>query len=655
MMACGIQKLFSVEAEFEDEDFVLAMEDVEKQIPDPIPTSSRCSAALRSPSNTVEALSPVLPIQNYSRLRCLQDCSASESKTNQVASPSVAAFKVQEDQTALSAQSRPSPSTTRFKFVKRNQPMPSTHGDFDNELFLAACMDLEKSATSPGSGPSTSGCERMQDHVVSDAAMAKKMRGTESVMLSNTVGVETSQLKRTLKESSVGVSGHLQPAEASPGLVLRPTAVGSCPSQSNPGMGIISSPGCQLPKSLDQPVAGSYNSCLTLVRSSSPSGIALPRPQLSGQSSVTPERANRGAQLLTAYGSSTGSAESSPAMPRTPTSSGSLQMPVVTNHLVRLVTAAKNPPQPFTPIPEWAKTRRFPGPAGILPHQPDGKNLEEIMVSAPQTPTHGALAKLRTKEMPASQLLVEEDSGRGAWIAMKTELGLDERDPSCFLRTYSVVMVLRKAALKQLPKNKVPKMAVMIKSLTWTNVDAGVIFKDSTGEMQGTIHRLLLEQREGEFKAGSVLLLKQVSVFSPSHRNHYLNVTPNNLVKVYPPGLSIRKPLQEIRERMETSLSQAVLGLQQDSPTGAPPAMAATDCGKGQSCKMSENRCQSPLASIKGSPLLEASRMGKSVPNASSPKADSDDLDQLLSELPDEFFSNSDAQSALRRFPAVSS
>lgn len=27
---------------------------------------------------------------------------------------------------------------------------------------------------------------------------------------------------------------------------------------------------------------------------------------------------------------------------------------------------------------------------------------------------------------------------------MKMELGLDERDPSCFLRTYSVVMVLRK-------------------------------------------------------------------------------------------------------------------------------------------------------------------------------------------------------------------
>lgn len=29
---------------------------------------------------------------------------------------------------------------------------------------------------------------------------------------------------------------------------------------------------------------------------------------------------------------------------------------------------------------------------------------------------------------------------------MKTELGVDERDPGCFLRTYSVVMVLRKVS-----------------------------------------------------------------------------------------------------------------------------------------------------------------------------------------------------------------
>lgn len=32
-----------------------------------------------------------------------------------------------------------------------------------------------------------------------------------------------------------------------------------------------------------------------------------------------------------------------------------------------------------------------------------------------------------------------------------------------------------------------------------------------------------------------VLPLCQVGVFSPSHRNHYLNVTPNNLLRVYSP------------------------------------------------------------------------------------------------------------------------
>ncbi|XP_015272958.1 PREDICTED: uncharacterized protein C17orf53 homolog, partial [Gekko japonicus] len=639
--ACGIQKLFAVEAEFEDEDFVLAMEDVEKQVSGPTPASSRClrpsSSALRNPSDTTEALSPVLPVQNYSRLSFLQDSCPSKisQSNNRVASPSVAGFRVPKDQTALPAQSGPCCSSgPRFKFVKRPLAVTSSHNeDLDNELFLAACMDLEESET-----PSGSDCERVGDQRGHDTVMAKKMRVADSAMSSSPVSMETTRLKRTLKEALAGVGSHLQPAEASPRLTLRPTAVGSHPSQSNQGMdiavGTVSSPGFQLPKSFlaspDKPVAGYNSSCLPLVRPSSPSGIAPPRPlapQIPSQSSFTPKMANRGAQLLTAYGSPVLSVESSPATPRTPCSippSGSLQMPVVTNHLVRLVTAANKPPQPLARVPSQAKTRRFPGPAGILPQQPDGNNLEEIMVSAPQTPTHGALAKLRTEDVPVSQQPAGEECGRGAWITMKAELALDERDPSCFLRTYSVAMVLRKAALKQLPKNKVPNMAVMIKSLTRTKVDAGAIFRDPTGEMQGTIHRLLLEQRESEFKAGSVLLLKQVGVFSPSHRNHYLNVTPNNLVKIYPPGLGSGKPTQvcqEIRGGVEVLPPQAESGFQQDSLTDAPHTVAAADCGRGQSCEMGAKCSQGPLAPSKGAPLLEAGGMGKSVLSVSSTKA----------------------------------
>lgn len=82
------------------------------------------------------------------------------------------------------------------------------------------------------------------------------------------------------------------------------------------------------------------------------------------------------------------------------------------------------------------------------------------------------------------------------------------------------------------------------------------------GEIEGTVHRRLLEDRVEELKVGAVLLLKQVNlvpalslnlgcrpsfcrsenpfapqvgVFSPSHRNHYLNVTSNNLLRIYSP------------------------------------------------------------------------------------------------------------------------
>lgn len=46
-----------------------------------------------------------------------------------------------------------------------------------------------------------------------------------------------------------------------------------------------------------------------------------------------------------------------------------LQTPIVTNHLVQLVSAASRTPQQPTRTATHTKTRRFPGPAGILPHQ----------------------------------------------------------------------------------------------------------------------------------------------------------------------------------------------------------------------------------------------------------------------------------------------
>lgn len=309
---------------------------------------------------------------------------------------------------------------------------------------------------------------------------------------------------------------------------------------------------------------------------------------------------------------------------------GSLQTPVVTNHLVQLVTAASKAPGAAPRLPPQGKTRRFPGPAGILPQQHAGKLLEEILVSAPQTPAHGAVAKPRREGLPSSSPPTEEDFGKGPWLAMKTELGLDERDPSCFLRTYSVVMVLRKAALKQLPKNKVPSMAVMIKTLTRTNVDAGAVFRDPTGEMQGTVHRLLLEERQSELRPGSVLLLKQVGVFSPSHRNHYLNVTPNNLLKIYPPEPegSFSQPSPAQRE------VPAQAGLLQDHPAQPPRGVPAPgEWGRWRPGSHSTGCSPGGFSLHPQSP-----GPGREEP-VGADGCDMDDLDGLLGELPEDFFS----------------
>ncbi|XP_053531917.1 homologous recombination OB-fold protein isoform X1 [Ictalurus punctatus] len=172
-----------------------------------------------------------------------------------------------------------------------------------------------------------------------------------------------------------------------------------------------------------------------------------------------------------------------------------------------------------------------------------GWGLDDIFVAVTQALAHGAVACTRS-EVPSSQVNDEEEFSVGPWAAMKAEMGLDERNPSCFLHLYSVVMVLRKAASRQVSMNKVPNMAVVLKSILHTQGDAIAVFRDPTGEMQGTVHRRLLEERQGELKTGAVLLLKQVSVFSTSNQNHYLNVTPNNLLRIYPPDGAVHASSQ---------------------------------------------------------------------------------------------------------------
>ncbi|XP_031821892.1 uncharacterized protein C17orf53 homolog isoform X2 [Sarcophilus harrisii] len=595
--AYSLQNLFAVEDEFEDEDFLSAVVDTENQFSSSLSVNPGCLKPMYSEPKAAKQALTLGQLTSCSTLP--PGASSLSAQGLRLSSPSVStAGGDSPSKTSTCLRYSPSPSlaggtkdqssvtsggvTTEphalFSLGKQHPGPGTTVTSKQNEFSLQSCMELRQR---DASGPMKSLFPKQkEDPVQVKRPRLSELGGSccqgsivtrlpEPLLSDPTTCHETPKFIMRPGASSRHTfpSGSRIPTQPIPWQtgprgrhlhVPQPLQSANCYAQNNFQNSSLTSQSFQSPTSWESrksrilgPTVPNPNSSLVPV----PNSIQRPLESRRQVSSV-------------------GSLFSTPSTPCSSlAASGILQTPIVTNHLVQLVTATNRTPGMPAHLPTRAKTRRFPGPAGLLPHQHSGKNLEEIMISTPQIPAHGALAKFRTEEVLSSQPS-GEDFERGPWLTMKAELGLDDQDPACFLHTYSIVMVLRKAALKQLPRNKVPTMAVMIKSLSRNTVDASVVFRDPTGEMQGTVHRLLLEERQNELKTGSVLLLKQLS-----------------------------SPLQS------DSLSQ---------PPGPESSFHALHCD------------EKPREKLRTSSMEPASR--EELPEA-------DDLDGLLGELPEDFFS----------------
>ncbi|KAI0230299.1 hypothetical protein LSAT2_019332 [Lamellibrachia satsuma] len=118
-----------------------------------------------------------------------------------------------------------------------------------------------------------------------------------------------------------------------------------------------------------------------------------------------------------------------------------------------------------------------------------------------------------------------------AWLQMISEL---QPEAQSLLQQFTVTSVIRKASKKQLHQGKVPVMCVLIDAIGIQHTaDASVLLRDQTGVIKGTVHHQLLKDYPAHFQTGTALVLRQVGVFSPSTRTHYLNITPNNIVCIY--------------------------------------------------------------------------------------------------------------------------
>ncbi|KAL8613056.1 hypothetical protein ACOMHN_008825 [Nucella lapillus] len=185
-----------------------------------------------------------------------------------------------------------------------------------------------------------------------------------------------------------------------------------------------------------------------------------------------------------------------------------------------------------TMLPRRRSLRKFPGPAGILP---------------PAKPSE--LASIMKKSVGASPEIVSEDSGGSkpeeevcssqasgeafggvAWQSLIADL---HPDTDKVLTKFSVRAMLHKASRRQLPKGKVPLMVGVLESIDLQGTDASVVLRDPTGQMQGTLHREAVKDFSVDLQTGAALVLRQVSVISPSSRTHYLNITSGNIVAIY--------------------------------------------------------------------------------------------------------------------------
>ncbi|XP_014669326.1 PREDICTED: uncharacterized protein LOC106810461 [Priapulus caudatus] len=248
------------------------------------------------------------------------------------------------------------------------------------------------------------------------------------------------------------------------------------------------------------------------------------------------------------------------AMLRTPTSLGLKNEASLSTCLSTSPTSvsAENRTPVFgeTPTTRCRTKRKFPGPAGMLPvlGNPFGSPKNEIDItvgcSGEKSPRN------HLKETICTQT-GDEDFAEELWRVMQKDL---ENEQASSLSHFRLSWVQRKATMKQLPKGKVPFLCVIVKSVTFTGADAIIVVKDPTGEMQGTVHRQVMDEHEMTFKGGAGVFLNQCGVFSPSPRSHYLNITSRNLLRIYvqteDSKVSSHKVLQlslkDIRDRIDS-------------------------------------------------------------------------------------------------------
>ncbi|KAF8974873.1 hypothetical protein BGZ46_009642 [Entomortierella lignicola] len=197
--------------------------------------------------------------------------------------------------------------------------------------------------------------------------------------------------------------------------------------------------------------------------------------------------------------------------------------------------------------------KKLPGPAGNLPRL-SAEEKEQLFRSRgiplgkdtrfPTTGTSSSNSSIKKKMTAAHQGPIDSMFAAGAWEDMLKAYKLPDYKPSTLSRfkgsSPMIELSISDIELRpELHRNKISGLVVMIKEVSLSEIDAAVTLLDPSGEMKGTVHRTVLDQyKNNEIRVGTVLALKDVSVFSPSPISHYLIITPRNILGIFQPRAS---------------------------------------------------------------------------------------------------------------------
>ncbi|XP_071084201.1 uncharacterized protein [Haliotis cracherodii] len=181
-----------------------------------------------------------------------------------------------------------------------------------------------------------------------------------------------------------------------------------------------------------------------------------------------------------------------------------------------------------TTTPKQRHKRKFPGPAGLLPKLSPGQSIANVVLTgvSRQNPTES-----RDDGVILSSQSTDDVFSDQPWSSLVDDLHQESQE---ILNKYSIASSLQKAAKKLLPEGKVALMFAVLESVDIQGLDASVTLKDRTGKISGTVHREVVKEFAADLQPGVALVLRQISVVSPTCRTHYLNITPKNIVHLYP-------------------------------------------------------------------------------------------------------------------------